>query len=603
MNFHSGNLVLYKSQSARVVSAAAKIEIELPDGKKVSVRDKDIILLHGGPLNSFADLTQLESSEIEEACALLDGTATTLPELADLIFGVYTPQSAWAVCRLMLDGLYFCGTPDAILVRSVEAINKERQQRASKTAEKEAWNGFIDRLRKSTLIDIDRSRIVPLEDFCLGKNSGCRILKELDVQETPEHAHTLLLKLGIWDHGINPYPSRRGFAEAPAYPALPPLPQEDRLDLTHLCAYAIDDEGNKDPDDALSIDGNILWVHIADVAAAVTPGCPLDIHAGGVGANLYLPENTHTMLPPEATTIFGLGISETSPALSFGIVLNENGSIASYQIHPSLIKVTRITYEAAQERIEQHPFSELYSLTQQYRAFRKSQNGIFLSFPEVKLRVIDGRVTICPLGDLPSRDMVTDAMLMAGEAAARFAMEHVLPFPYTSQPPPETIGHAADMAAMFAYRRQLKPSGVKTIPEAHAGLGLPSYSRVTSPLRRYLDLVAHQQIRLFMTGGKLLDEQAIVSRIGTSAAMTGTLQKIERLSNQHWTLVYLLQNPHWQGRGIVVEIRERYSIVIIPEIAFETRISTDKELSLNQELCLAISSVDLPGLTARFTII
>jgi exoribonuclease-2 len=181
-------------------------------------------------------------------------------------------------------------------------------------------------------------------------------------------------------------------------------------------------------------------------------------------------------------------------------------------------------------------------------------------------------VTITPLAQHPTRDMVTDAMLMAGEAAAKFAITRALPFPFTTQPAPDVVEHPADIASMSGYRRHLRPGVVKASPDLHAGLGLASYSRVTSPLRRYLDLVAHQQIRASLTGGQLLDEQEIMGRIGASAAMTGTVQKIERLSNLHWTLVFLLQNPDWTANGIVVEIR------------------------------LRVIGVDLPGQTAHFTI-
>ena len=63
---------------------------------------------------------------------------------------------------------------------------------------------------------------------------------------------------------------------------------------------------------------------------------------------------------------------------------------------------------------------------------------------------------IRPLPRLESREMVTDAMLMAGEAAARFAVENRIPFPFTTQVPPDTQAEAEDMAAMFAFRKHFK---------------------------------------------------------------------------------------------------------------------------------------------------
>jgi hypothetical protein len=70
LKFQKDNLVLYKSKPARVMSAGAKTEIELPDGKKISVREKDITLLHPGPFSTFSKLENIEPGEVEEACAI-----------------------------------------------------------------------------------------------------------------------------------------------------------------------------------------------------------------------------------------------------------------------------------------------------------------------------------------------------------------------------------------------------------------------------------------------------------------------------------------------------------------------------------------------------
>jgi exoribonuclease-2 len=201
-------------------------------------------------------------------------------------------------------------------------------------------------------------------------------------------------------------------------------------------------------------------------------------------------------------------------------------------------------------------------------------------------------VSITPLPEMNSKELVTDCMVMAGETAARFASANSVPFPYTSQPHPETIENPADYASMFSYRKQLQPSTVKCTPDIHAGLGVKLYSRVTSPLRRYLDLVAHQQLRAFICGKPLLDEQEILNRIGASASVTGTAVVLERQSNLHWTLVYLQQHPDWQGDAVVIEKRERFSIILIPELALESRIS-EKNVALNQQLRVKVNGIDL----------
>jgi exoribonuclease-2 len=586
------SLVLYKSSPAIVISTGAKIEIELLDKKRVSVRDKDITLLHAGPLAKLSDIEDTPDGEIEEACSMMSGETTTLAELSDLIYGAYTPATAWAICKLLFDNVLITGTPDTITVRTPDEIQKIQADKNQKNAEKDAWNAFIDRIRKNAITTDDRPRLVQLEDVAFGKSTTCRILKELSLQDSAVTAHALLLKLGVWDYTVNPWIKRSGLTTDSSYQTLDTIPDEPRVDLTGLAAYAIDDEGNRDPDDAISIDGKRLWVHVADPSSVITPDSPADLHARELATTLYLPEKHVTMLPPQATDLFGLGLQTISPALSFGIDLNDDGSIGTFEIVLSKIKVTRLTYAEAQARINDEPFCSIHRLTRNYREYRKAANAVFISLPEVKIRVVDNVVSITPLPEMNSKELVTDCMVMAGETAARFASANSIPFPYTSQPYPETIENPTDYAAMFSYRKQLQPSTVKCTPDIHAGLGVKLYSRATSPLRRYLDLVAHQQLRSFISGKPILDEQAILNRIGASASVTGTAVALERQSNLHWTLVYLLQHPDWQGDAVVIDKRERFSIILIPELALESRIS-EKNVELNQQLKVKVNGIDL----------
>ena len=125
MNILQNSLVLYKNGPARVAALGDKLDIELEDGRSLRVRPKDVLLLHPGPLRSTRELVgDVPAGEIEAACELLDGGQTTLPELADLIYGGYTPATAWATWRLVNEGLYFQGTPEAVSVRPLAEVER-----------------------------------------------------------------------------------------------------------------------------------------------------------------------------------------------------------------------------------------------------------------------------------------------------------------------------------------------------------------------------------------------------------------------------------------------------------------------------------------------
>jgi exoribonuclease-2 len=192
---------------------------------------------------------------------------------------------------------------------------------------------------------------------------------------------------------------------------LPALPDEARRDLTHLAAFAIDDADSTDPDDAISWENGRLWVHVADVAALVPPGSPADEEARARGANLYLPEGTLHMLPMAATAALGLGLQEISPALSFGIDLAADGTVAQVEITPSWVRVTRLTYDEAEHRLTEAPFDQLYALAERSVTRRWANGAIELELPEVKVRIVEGQVVIKPLPSLRSRTLVREAML------------------------------------------------------------------------------------------------------------------------------------------------------------------------------------------------
>lgn len=381
---------------------------------------------------------------------------------------------------------------------------------------------------------------------------------------------------------------------------MPTLVDEQRRDLTHLQSWAIDDEGNTDPDDAISLEGDKIWVHVADVAALVRPDSHLDLAARARSANLYLPEKMVQMLPPEVTDQLGLGLREESVALSFGFRLNAAAEVTDIEITPSRVRVTRISYDQAEQRLQDTEFQTLYAMTRTYRAARMARNAARIDLPEVSVRVIGDKVAIKPLPRLESRQMVTDAMLMAGEAAARFAQQNEIVIPYAIQPEPPEIRQPQSMSESYAYRRLFKPSNAALSPGRHFGLGLDYYARATSPLRRYVDLVVHQQLRAFVAGSVPRDRDAVGESIAQASVVSGVIRRSERLSNLHWKLIYLKEHSDWEGKAVIMALEERKAVVMIPELALETRIRRSGDMQLDQEVRLQVQEVDIPTQSVYF---
>jgi exoribonuclease-2 len=198
--------------------------------------------------------------------------------------------------------------------------------------------------------------------------------------------------------------------------------------------------------------------------------------------------------------------------------------------------------------------------------------------------------------------MVEESMILAGEAAAGYAAQRGIPLPFSNQDPPDGRVPFDTLSGMFAMRRFLRRSQYRAQMGPHSGLGLPGYVQATSPLRRYLDLVAHQQLRAGLRGGALLNEGDLLERIGSVEAALPALRQAELRSEKHWTLVHLLQHPRERWEGVLVDKRGASGTVMIPALALEARVHLPGSPALDALLALESSGVNLPDLEAFFNV-
>jgi len=592
-------LVIYKGRPALAEERGDKLELILPDGGRARVRPKDVLFLHPGPASLDLKVPQ---GEAEAAWELLEGERVSLRELAELVYGAFTPEAAYGAFLLAQAGERFVLEGDGVRVRTREEVLALEEARKRKEERERAFQEALERLRAGWFLPEDRPFLAEVEALALGERRESRVLKALGQPETPEAAHGLLLRLGLWLRE-NPHPRRLGLPLTPPELPVPPLPQEDRVDLTHLPAYAIDDEGSQDPDDALfaeEVDGGFrLLVHVADVAALVPPGSPLDEEAMRRGANLYLPEGTVPMLSPGVTQALGLGLGEVSPALTFELWVSEAGELLEERLYPSWVRVKRLTYK---EALEVPELSPLKAVAQAFYRKRLAQGALDIQLPEVKVRVEEGKVRLTPLPPYESRLWVREAMLLAGYAAAHLALREGLPFPFATQEAPSRRVEGEGMAAMWEQRKALRRAQLRAVPAPHKGLGLPVYAQVTSPLRRYLDLVAHQQLRAWLKGEKPLSQEALLERVGAAEAVADGVREAERKSKLHWTLLYLKQEGY-EGPGVLVEKRGGQGVFLLPELALTAQVALSQPLPLNAEVRLRFLEADLPNLEARFALV
>ncbi len=626
------SLVLYKQAPALVKASGDKIDILLPSGKTRSVREKDVFVLHPGPLDTLAGLEdKAPEGQPEEAWELLQGETPTLKELAELAYGEYSPASAWMAFKLLNRTPWFRGTPEAIEVNDQKTVSARIQAENEKRQAEEQWNDFIERFRQKRINpEKDEPFLRDLEMYALGRSKGSRILKALGKTQSPENAHRVMRAYNVVDARWNPHPLRLDVPlDVPDYP-LKEMEEVERLDLTDVEAFAIDDEGNEDPDDAVAWDGQRFWIHVADAAALIPAGTSEDAVARERASSLYLPECTVPMLPREAAARLGLGLHETSPALSYSFIPDEEMTLKDFSVHLTTVRVTRLTYAQADERMKrgEEPLAAIQRFTESFRKRRMAAGAVSITMPEVKIRVDEnGKTSITPLPDLPSRNMVAEAMLMAGAGAARWCRERSLPVPYAVQDisdsseaaekeaaasgkednaPAESGGgscsEAAHFVTQFKRRKGMKRSRTTLECAPHAGLGLDAYSRVTSPLRRYPDLLASRQIRNTLLARPVEEAESVLAGLAAYESRLGSLVQAERRSNLFWKLQWLKNHPQWSGEAVLLDRRERQGYFLIPELAMETRAALKKPLKTGTCVMLKLREVDIAELTVLFVI-
>lgn len=632
---NKNSVVLYKNSVAVVNEIEADKYIikycsqpASPSGKKAvyneqKVREKDLVVLHNGPVSSLENLLSFSdekmSSQIEEVYELLQSDSSTenqplsFEEISEYARNAFAADESWAFYSALLNDVHFAlSTEDfkngkiVFIPRSQEEIKQINQKKYEKEHESEIKAAFFERLKNRKLdLPSDAKYMGEVEAFALCKTEKSKVLAEAKIPQTVEKAHQLLIETGIWDITKNPYPTRYGFSFDSAREQLGKMPQEERLVLNDV-AYAIDGENSTDPDDAVSFDGKYLWVHVADPASSVEPDSSIDIAARDRGTTLYIPEGASRMLCESCLEDYALGLKNPSNALSFRIQLDEESQIVDCDIFKTSINVKRLTYAQAEQQKDSSELKVFFELARKNKIRREKNGAVTIQMPEVNIFVDKNtkKVTVEPDLKYESNEMVAECMILAGEAVARFAFKNQIPFPFVSQEKPDFPDNIPQgWAGSFAKIKCMRKRSVGITPAPHAGLGVSFYSQVTSPLRRYGDLIAHQQLRAFIDKRHLLGKDEMLERVAAGDAASIAAKKASRFSDTHWKLVYLLQNPDNEYEGFCIDKRGNDALFLIPQLDMQTTMKNCMQIGLNESKMLKIKKVDIPTQTADFTFI
>lgn len=317
---------------------------------------------------------------------------------------------------------------------------------------------------------------------------------------------------------------------------------EGRENLRKEFVVTIDPDDARDFDDAIQVEkiknGWRLGVHIADVAAYVEPGSPLDREARRRGNSVYLPDRVIPMLPERLSN----GVCSLNPGVdrlthSVFIHFDKNGVVRSSRFTRSVIRsVHRLTYKQAYAILTSPPRDQLgerlhlaWELAALLRKKRFQHGSLDLDFPEAKVWVDkQGHpVKLERVENDESHQLIEEFMLAANEAVARELKKRAVPtvFRVHENPDPEKLAEYREFVLSFNYRvgdlthrgelqrllelirgkpeeqalkiallKSLKRARYSAQPLGHYGLAKANYLHFTSPIRRYADLVVHRAL-------------------------------------------------------------------------------------------------------------
>jgi len=523
-----------------------------------------------------------------------------------------------AVMRALFeDPLYFKFDTKRFLPNSPERVAQiaaQAAQEARKAHTIEEGSHWIQAVLKA-----DKPRVPPDKDeivevlksfYLFGKESPhSDIGKEITSRaclDPKQGLFNLLVKLGVWDYDENLNLRRFGISDI--FPvhirnAAEQMVSEgkkstaggDRQDLTGLSTMTIDGQGTLDYDDAISIepagDGVRIWVHITDVAHFLERGTSVDEEALARASSIYMPDKRIPMLPQSmAEGLCSLKAGEENVAITIAAHLDDRGAVVDFEIFPSRIRVDRqLTYYEANLIVDQDPeLAAVYGVAQKLRQSRLNGGALQLTLPEINVWINGkGKVSVTQVNrESPSRLMVSECMIMANWLTARFFRDHGQPTIYRAQMEPR--GRLIDESGGTLYqnwmqRRLLSRVILGLEPEPHAGLGLDAYLTVTSPPRKYLDLVTQRQLKgLFGLEAPYADDELafIIHAVEQPMSYITVLQQ-ERL--RYWILKHLERCAGQQEEVLVLEKRRNRYVVLLTKYMIECSLPLDCGLDLKPE--------------------
>ncbi|MGB0379396.1 MAG: VacB/RNase II family 3'-5' exoribonuclease [Luminiphilus sp.] len=350
-----------------------------------------------------------------------------------------------------------------------------------------------------------------------------------------------------------------------------PLDEQDRVDLTHLSFVSIDSARTVDIDDALYAEvtssGWTLYVAIADPTAYLDGNDEVEKALLARGTSVYFHGDVIPMLPEGISRdLCALSEDTIRPALVCKMLVTDDGRVAEYEFMKASVRSrAKLTYAAVDRYVTGHNdeliawSNPLEALVQAYRAlrrYREEHELVMEDRQEYRWHLNESKqIETIDIGEkLASQHLVEECMIATNRSAASLLTSANATGPFVihsgfrkdrldeareflSRYQPELVD--VKLETLEGYRqvlttlsqphpqplrgmvnRLLTRAAFSIQSREHMGMGLPAYTNATSPLRKYLDFMAHRQIKAVLekstadkvAGGMLSKTSEMIAR-------------------------------------------------------------------------------------------